>query len=78
MSYSQVIHAVPVGGAAKCSPSVAQTGTDYMVWLCSQQDAQHLLFSFQAFSPSYLLWYILLEQLSFPKVTVFTHICSYQ
>lgn len=51
-------------------------GTDDMVWLRSQQDAQHLLFSFQAFIPAYSLCYILLEQLSFPKVTVFTHIYS--
>lgn len=37
-----------------------------------------MLFSFQAFIPACLLCYILLEQLSFPKVTVFTHICSYR
>lgn len=58
-----------------CSQTT-QTGTGDMVCLCTQQDAQHLLFSFQAFIPAYLLCYILLEQLSFPKVTVFTHICS--
>lgn len=66
---------------AKSSPLMAQTGTDNVI---SWSGCAHSKMSSICFSPLkllyllYLLCYILLEQLSFSKVTVFTHICSYQ